>query len=110
MDYSSRHPKGFCDIPHQAQAEHQARAYPVDSAIDGLKAESAEFLTLKSRYQKVAAEMGKQKSRAEKLDEELSRIEMNQYIKWFLAGSGVLLLGFIIGFSARRQRRRSSLL
>ncbi len=75
-----------------------------------LKAESAEFLTLRSRYQKAAAELSKQKSRADKLDEELSRIEMNQYIKWFLAGSGVLLLGFIIGFSAKRQRRRPSLL
>ena len=77
---------------------------------DKLKAGSAEFLTLKSRYQKAAAELNRQKNRAEKLDEELSKIEMNQYIKWFLAGSGVLLLGFIIGFSARRQRRRPSLL
>jgi len=77
---------------------------------DKLKTESAEFLTLKSRYQKSAAQLTTQTRRAEKLDEQLSKIEMNQYIKWFLAGSGVLLLGFIIGFSARRQRRRPSLL
>ncbi len=77
---------------------------------DKLKTGSAEFLTLKSRYQKSAAQLTTQTRRAEKLDEQLSKIEMNQYIKWFLAGSGVLLLGFIIGFSARRQRRRPSLL
>ena len=77
---------------------------------DKLKAESAEFLTLKSRYQKAAAQLTTQTRRAEKLDEQLSKIEMSQYIKWFLAGSGVLLLGFIVGFSARRQRRRPSLL
>jgi len=77
---------------------------------DKLKADSTEFLALKTRYQKVSAELKQQTSRADKLDEALSKIEINQYIKWFLAGSGVLLLGFIIGFSTRRQRRRSSLL
>jgi len=34
----------------------------------------------------------------------------NQNIKWFLSGAGILILGFIIGFSTKRQRRRSSLL
>ncbi len=75
-----------------------------------LKTGSAEFLTLKTKYNTVASQLTQQTQRAEKLDEELSRIELNQYIKWFLAGSGVLLVGFIVGFSARRQRRRPSLL
>jgi len=75
-----------------------------------LKADSAQFLTLKSRYDKAAAQLEEQTKRADTLQEQLNRIEINQYIKWFLAGSGVLLVGFIIGFSARRQRRRPSLL
>jgi uncharacterized membrane-anchored protein YhcB (DUF1043 family) len=37
-------------------------------------------------------------------------MELNYTIKWFLAGSGVLVLGIIIGFISRRPRRRSSLL
>ena len=45
-----------------------------------------------------------------KLEDQLSNIQLYHYIKWFLAGSGVLLVGFIIGFSAKRQRRRPSLL
>ena len=77
---------------------------------DKLKAESAEYLQLKSKYEKAAAQLAEQTKRANKLDEELGKTEINQYIKWFLAGSGVLVVGFIIGFSARRQRRRSSLL
>jgi SH3 domain protein len=77
---------------------------------DELKAGSAEYLTLKKKYKMVSGQLAKQTKRASALDEELRGIEINQYIKWFLAGSGVLLVGFIVGFSARRQRRRPSLL
>jgi SH3 domain protein len=77
---------------------------------DNLKAGSAEYIELKEKYKTVSGQLAEQTKRADALDEELRAIEMNQYIKWFLAGSGVLLLGFIVGFSARRQRRRTSLL
>jgi SH3 domain protein len=82
----------------------------LDKDYKELKAGSAEFLTLKSKYKQASEQLAEQTKRAEKLDEELGRVEMNQYIKWFLAGSGVLLVGFIIGYSARKQRRRTSLL
>jgi len=77
---------------------------------DELKAGSAEYLDLKKKYMTVRGQLAKQTKRADALDEELRGIELNQYIKWFLAGSGVLLVGFIVGFSARRQRRHPSLL
>ena len=51
-----------------------------------------------------------QTQRLTELEEQISRLQLYHYIKWFLVGAGVLLLGFIIGFSAKRQRRRSSLL
>jgi SH3 domain protein len=75
-----------------------------------LKAESAEFLNLKSKYKKASMQLAQQTKRAETLDKELSGVEKNQYIKWFLAGSGVLLVGFLVGFAAKRGRRRPSLL
>jgi SH3 domain protein len=75
-----------------------------------LKAGSAEFLDLKSKYKKISDQLVKQTKSAKALDEELRGVEKNQYIKWFLAGSGVLLLGFIVGFAAKRGRRRPSLL
>jgi len=77
---------------------------------DKLKAGSAEYIELKEKYKTVSGQLAEQTKRADALDEELRAIEINQYIKWFLAGSGVLLVGFIVGFSARRQRRRPSLL
>ena len=75
-----------------------------------LKAGSAEFLDLKSKYKNISEQLTKQTKKAKALDEELSGVEKNQYIKWFLAGSGVLLVGFIVGFAAKRGRRRPSLL
>lgn len=82
----------------------------LDSDYKDLKAGAAEFLDLKKKYQEVSTQLAEQTKRANTLDKELSGLEMNQYIKWFLAGSGVLLVGFIIGFSAKRGRRRSSLM
>ena len=82
----------------------------LDTDYNELKASAAEFLSLKKKHQEVSTRLAEQTKRATALDKELSGLEMNQYIKWFLAGSGVLLVGFIIGFSAKRGRRRPSLM
>jgi len=80
------------------------------SEYDQLKTGSGEYLELRKKYKTLSGQLTAQTKRADELDEELKGIEVNQYIKWFLAGSGVLLVGFVVGFSARRQRRRPSLL
>ncbi len=94
-----------------AQLSEKTRAFEeLNSAYQTLKTESAEFLAVKEKYQKTAARLAEQTTKAEKLESELSKLEFHQNIRWFLSGAGVLLVGFIIGFSAKRQRRRSSLL
>ena len=82
----------------------------MDGDYQELKAGSAEFISLKAKYKKVSEQLAEQTQKVNQLDKDLSKNELNQYIKWFLAGSGVLLLGFIVGFSAKRARRRPSLL
>ncbi len=82
----------------------------IKSSYEALKKESAEFLELKSNYEKTSSNLIEQTKKAEKLEEELTSLLLHQNIKWFLSGAGVLLLGFVIGFSTKRQRRRSSLL
>ncbi len=74
-----------------------------------LKAEAAGFLALKSKYEAAASQLAEQTARVQKLEEQLTQMEMSAYIKWFLAGSGVLVVGFLIGFSTKRQRRRPTL-
>ena len=75
-----------------------------------LKSEAAEFITLKANYERAATQLAEQTAKAEKLDEQVTRMEMNYAIKWFLAGSAVLIVGFLIGFSTKRPRRRPSLM
>ncbi|MGD8471331.1 MAG: TIGR04211 family SH3 domain-containing protein, partial [Desulfobacteraceae bacterium] len=77
--------------------------------FEALKAEDAEFLTLKANYNRMASQLAEQTAKAKQLEEQLSSLVMNTYIKWFLAGSGVLIIGFLIGFSTKRQRRRPTL-
>ena len=75
-----------------------------------LKKDSADFLKLKSQYQKTKNQLSKAEIKAEKLEDELSRLEQRQIFRWILTGAGIMLLGFLIGLSAKHQRRRSSLL
>jgi SH3 domain protein len=77
---------------------------------EALKTESKEFLKLQSKFKAASSKLAEQTKKAEKFEDELTKLLWNQNIKWFLSGAGVLILGFIIGFSTKRQRRRSSLL
>jgi SH3 domain protein len=91
-------------------ADNQKALAKISKDFESLKADSAEFLNLKAKYDATAAELAEKSKKLSTLEEELSKLELYNYIKWFLAGSGVLLVGFIVGFSAKRQRRRPSLL
>lgn len=78
--------------------------------FETLKSEASEYITLKANYERAASELAEQTQKAKKLEEQVAKMEMNYAIKWFLAGSAVLIVGFLIGFSTKRQRRRPSLL
>jgi SH3 domain protein len=75
-----------------------------------LKRESKQFLELQAKYKESTSKLAEQTQKAEKYEDELTKLLWNKNIKWFLSGAGVLILGFIIGFSTKRQRRHSSLL
>lgn len=88
---------------------NQKQMQQTSTEYETLKSEAAEFLTLKTNYERAASQLVEQTAKAKKLEEQVSRMEMNYAIKWFLAGSAVLIVGFLIGFSTKRQRRRPSL-
>ncbi|MFO8084991.1 MAG: TIGR04211 family SH3 domain-containing protein [Desulfobacterales bacterium] len=75
-----------------------------------LEEESAEFIDLKAREEEARTKMQELDAKVEILETEASKSRMQQNIRWFLAGSGVLLAGFIIGTISKKKRRRSSLL
>ncbi len=82
----------------------------VTDSYQKLKSGSAEYLDVKSRYEMMVVQLDQQKKRAQDIEKELESIRFHKNIRWFLSGAVVLIIGFLIGFSAIHQRRRSSLL
>jgi SH3 domain protein len=82
----------------------------LDATHETLKAESTDFLELQATHKTTVKELAAQKEKADRLEEELSGLINDKRLKWFLLGAGVLIVGIIIGFITKPQRRRSSLL
>lgn len=82
----------------------------LDNSYETLKRDSKQFLDLQEKYKASTSKLSEQTQKARKYEEDLTKLLWNKNIKWFLSGAGVLILGFIIGFSTKRQRRHSSLL
>lgn len=82
----------------------------LNNSYETLKKGSGDFLQLKSNYKKATAQLTKQKQKNQKYEDELSKLEQRQIFRWIFTGAGILFLGFLIGLSGKRQRRRSSLL
>ncbi|MBW2589480.1 MAG: TIGR04211 family SH3 domain-containing protein [Deltaproteobacteria bacterium] len=81
----------------------------LNTSYETLKTESADYIKLKSKYTKTASQLAEYAEKSELLEKELTKLEFGRTIRWFLAGAGVLLLGFLIGFTTKRQRRRTTL-
>jgi SH3 domain protein len=77
----------------------------IGRSYETLQKESSEFLALQSKYKKSAQELTAQDKKANELEAEIGKLKSDLKIKWFLIGAGVLLLGFLLGLSAKRQRR-----
>jgi SH3 domain protein len=89
--------------------EKQSSLTNLTESYDELKDSSSEFLSLKTAHAKATKELTEITQKARTLEEELGSIQMHNSIRWFLSGGGVLVVGFIIGFSTKKSRRRSSL-
>jgi len=86
--------------------KHQSESSKLAKEYDTLKEDSAGYLDLKVKYEKTVVMLAEQSNKADRLEKEL----LHKYITAGLTGAAVLLLGFIIGFSTKRQRKRTSLL
>ena len=79
-------------------------------SFDTLKRGSANYLKVKSDYKKATGILAKQKKRVKQFENKIAELELQQNIWWFISGAGVLIVGFLIGYVSKRQRRRLSLL
>ena len=85
--------------------EKAKQSKTIEEAYYRLKKESADFLTLEKKYRKTAALFKKQQVRISFLEKQLRKSD----IKWFLSGSGVLLIGILLGIGTGRKRKNSLL-
>jgi len=81
----------------------------INQDFKSLKKNSSGYLNLKTKYDNMLKKLKEAVEKADKFEDEALLLSRNKNIKWFLGGAGVLLLGFIIGFSSKRRSSRSSL-
>ncbi|UCE56287.1 MAG: TIGR04211 family SH3 domain-containing protein [Desulfobacterales bacterium] len=94
----------------QALAENEKTLNKTQSDFESLKTDSAEFINLRKKYEKTSKQLAEKSLRLAELEDQISKLTLYHIMKWFLLGAGVMLVGFIAGFGAKRQRRRPSLL
>jgi len=89
-----------------AQVRQQLSA--LTDAHDQLKMAAADAEAIREHRDRLAKELVAARTRNDALTREITTARSRNTIWWFVAGAGVLLLGFIIGLSMRSRRRRSS--
>ncbi|MGB5159236.1 hypothetical protein [Desulfobacterium sp. N47] len=80
-----------------------------NKSLDKLKDTSDEYTELKTKHDETVLMLSNQNEKVDKLEDEITKLLRQQNIRWFFSGAAVFLLGFIIGYSARREKRRSLL-
>ena len=88
---------------------NQQKLKIVNQDFVNLKKNSSGYIKLKTRYDDMLKKLKEATEKADKFEDETLLLSRNKNVKWFLGGAGVLLLGFIIGFSSKRRPSRSSL-
>jgi SH3 domain protein len=83
----------------------------IKNDYEALKTEAAQVIQTKKLLMETQKELSKTRARLAASQKKVHDLEAGSSVKWFLAGAGVLLLGWIIGLAtAKRKRRRPSLL
>lgn len=72
------------------------------SEFQELKSGSAQYLELKAKYDETSKELAGSNKEVALLKEKLSLY----YFSWFLAGAGILLLGWMIGYFSKKKKGR----
>lgn len=92
----------------EGAAEKVAAYTALEEKYKTLSHRSQNVLELQQEYDAVKGQLTKAVSRADSLKVERDNLKLSQRIRWFLTGAGVLLLGLVIGYSAKKKRGRSS--
>ncbi len=84
----------------------ETRAREAESALQKLQNECAEVVKLREEYGRLQEEYQQQTQEIEELSTEIESMRFSTNLKWFLAGGGVLFLGWLIGLAFGRRKKR----
>jgi len=87
-------------------AESKQALSITDKSTETLKDDPSSYVELETKYREAEKKLSLQNSKMENLEDELTRLLRQQNVIWLLAGAGILLVGFIIGYGAKRDKRR----
>ncbi len=89
-------------------ADSQKELDRLRSEFDAFRRDAADVAALRAKNESMAAELSDRQQRAAELEGQSADVLTMTTLYWFLGGAGVLLVGFLPGFSVKRQRRWSS--
>ena len=93
----------------QKQVDLQQRELEkVRRDYEELKNSSTNYLNLKMAYENLQKGTRQSNAKLDKLEKAYGKLKTSTGIRWFLSGAGVLLLGWVMGSSVARLRRRRS--
>ena len=108
--------KALAREKQQLMEENQALKQARDAALkeartsresyQQLKAESAEVVKFRQENKQLRSEVDTQAAQIKELSAAAESTKYATSIKWFLAGAGVLVLGWVMGWVLGRKRRR----
>jgi len=84
----------------------ESRAAQAEAALAQLQGECAEVIKLREEFAKLQEEYQLQGQEVEDLSTEVESLRFSTNLKWFLAGGGVLMLGWLIGLAFGRRKKR----
>ncbi|MBI4798533.1 MAG: TIGR04211 family SH3 domain-containing protein [Desulfarculus sp.] len=92
----------------KALAQAEGRSQDSEISLTRLQRDCAEVIKLREDHAKLQEECQQKAVALEELTTENESLRFGTNIKWFLAGGGVLLLGWILGAAFSRRKRRWS--
>ncbi|MBU1274444.1 MAG: TIGR04211 family SH3 domain-containing protein [Proteobacteria bacterium] len=86
--------------------EAEAKLAELQTRFDKLSADAADVVALKARHQKLKAQFEEQGKQNTELVVENKSLKFSGDLKWFLAGAGVLVVGWLMGLALHRRKKR----
>lgn len=87
-------------------SEAETKLAELQTRYDKLSADASDVMALKGRYQKLQAQFEEQSKQNTELVVENKSLKFSSNLKWFLAGAGVLIVGWLMGLALHRRKKR----